>query len=491
MAREIIRDDAEGTAENDQTRSARDDSNTAFPSTVRRNYTVPIVVVCVLAALIGFWLWSRGKSSGPADKANTETGAAKGNKTTAGSEVVLSPEAVKSAGIEIAEVKLRPAVAMMRVTGTVEANQQQTQQVTPLVSGRVERVNVALGDRVAAGAVLAVISSPEIAELRGKFHDAHTRLEIAERTLARVQRAENRVGVLQAKAKLDEAEATLKRTRRLVELGAGAGKDLIAAESAYNSAKAEYDFQGNISLNKEVAEARAAVDTARVDVAHVRDQLRAMGASVPSGDAEENHSRNTSLVTLNAPASGNVTERLVNQGAGITAGTSVFTIANISTVWVVANVPEAQVNMLRVGTPAEVHSAALGLDGIAGRVSYIDPKLDEETRTAHVRINVANPRERLKVGMFTEVKFQASTGMAAGEELMVASAAVHRIGERAIVFIPKEGQAGKYEVRDVQLGGETEGYLRVLGGLNAGDRVVTKGSFTLKTRLLRGELEEE
>ena len=198
---------------------------------------------------------------------------------------------------------------------------------------------------------------------------------------------------------------------------------------------------------------------------------------------------------MRAPVSGTVTERLVNAGAGIQAGTPLFTIANISTVWVVANVPEAQVNMLRPGTPAEVHSAALGLDGIAGRVSYIDPQLNEEMRTARVRINVANPRERLKVGMFAEVRFQAGMGVASnsasGEELMVATTAVHRIGERTIVFIPKEGQAGHYEVRDVQVGGETEGYQRVLSGLNAGDRVVTKGSFTLKTRLLRGELQEE
>ena len=137
----------------------------------------------------------------------------------------------------------------------------------------------------------------------------------------------------------------------------------------------------------------------------------------------------------------------------------------------------------------------LGLDGIAGRVSYIDPQLNEDTRSARVRINVANPRERLKVGMFAEVNFQTGVAAAAGEELMVPFAAVHRIGERTIVFIPKEGpkreQAGHYEARDVQVGGETEGYHRVLSGLNAGDRVVIKGSFTLKTRLLRGELEEE
>ena len=173
----------------------------------------------------------------------------------------LSAEALQSAGIEIEGVTQRPAVALLQTTGTVEANEQQTQQATPLVGGRIDQVRVRLGDRVRAGAVLAVISSPQIAQMHGKLHEAETQRALAERNLERVLRAENRVAVLSAKAKLDEAEATLKRVRRLIELGAGAGKDLIAAETAYKTAKAEYDFQSNISLNREVQEARAAVET--------------------------------------------------------------------------------------------------------------------------------------------------------------------------------------------------------------------------------------
>lgn len=144
----------------------------------------------------------------------------------------------------------------------------------------------------------------------------------------------------------------MKRTRRLIELGAGAGKDLIAAETAYKTAKAEYDFQSNISLNKELAEAQAEVDTARVDVQHTRDGLRALGAPV-SANEQDCHSCDISLVTLRAPVSGTVIERLVNAGAGIEAGKPIFTVADISTLWVIANVPEAQVGSLRMGTPAE------------------------------------------------------------------------------------------------------------------------------------------
>ena len=469
---------------------------TAAPRPRSRNRNVAIVAVLAVAlvAVLALLLWSRGGSSGKTDvKVNAEAGAHEDEHRAAeGQEVKLSPEALEAAGIEVEGVTQRPAVALLRATGTAEVNQQQSQQATPLVGGRVERVNVSLGDRVRAGQVLAVISSPQIAQMHGKLHEAETARSLSERNLQRVERAENRAAVLSAKARLDEAEATLKRTRRLVELGAGAGKDLVAAETSYKTAKAEYDFQSNISLNKEVQEARAAVETARVDVAHIRDEMRSLGVSIPEGERERghDHDRDTSLVAVVAPVSGAVTERLVNAGAGVEAGKPLFTISNLSTVWVIANVPEAQVGALRVGTPAEARSAALGPGALAGRISYIDPQLNEETRTARVRVETANPGERLKAGMFVEVGFQTGTGSAAGEELVVKSEAVQRIGDRSVVFVPKGDEPGAFEVREVQVGGETEGYRRVLSGLEVGERVVTKGSFTLKTQLQKGEMGE-
>lgn len=447
-----------------------------------------IVVVTLLAFLVGAWLWSRsGNTKATDDKAATEDKEHSGEE---GKEVKLSPEALKAAKIEIEGVTQRPAITLLKVTGTVETNPQQTQQVTPLVSGRVERVNVRLGDRVGAGAVLTVISSPDIAEMHGKLREAMTRLDSAEKSLARVQRAENRSAVLQAKAKLDEADATLKRTKRLIELGAGAGKDLIAAETAYKQAKAEYEFQSNISLNREVQEAQAEVNTARAEVTHLQQSLRALGVSETEG-TQEQHKENISLVVVRAPASGIVTERMVNPGAGIEAGKTLFTISNIATVWVIANVPEAQLGGIHEGTPAEIRSSVIGSNTINGRVAYIDPQLSEETRTGRVRIEVPNPGEKFKTGMFVEVGFQASTNASSGEELVVPSEAVQRIGDRTIVFVPRDKEAGAFEVRDVELGGEVGGYHRVLKGLKLGEKVVTKGSFTLKTQLQKGELREE
>src|SRR5215211_1300817 len=476
--------------EPEQTSNSDAEPNAARPlSTRRRNLAlVGIVGVVAIIGMLVLLVWSRNS------KLESQQEAAKSSESKGlGSEVELSPEAISAAGLEIVGVTQRPAVSLMKVTGTIEANEQQTQNITPLVAGKIERVFVKLGDRVRAGTPLATVSSPQIAELHAKLHEAQTHLQIAERNYQRVQRSENRVAVLQAKAKLDEAQATLTRTKRLIELGAGAGKDLIAAETAYNSAKAEFDFQSNILLSKEVQEARAEVETTRADIAHIKDQMRAYGASNAEIETEERN-QNTALIMLRAPSAGTISERAVNPGSGFEAGKPLFTIANLSGVWVIANVPEGSVKNLHVGTPAEVRSSALGNETLAGHVSYISPQLDETTRTAHVRIDVPNPGEVLRVGMFAEVGFQTSvagTGEAAGDELVIPSDAVQSVGDRTIVFMPKDTEPGHFLVRDVQLGPEADGYRKVLSGLALNDRVVTKGSFTLKTRLLRSELEEE
>lgn len=463
-----------------------DETKLNKPRFTDRQRTLAIVAGVAIVALIAIVVFYIRRNQPTPTQATSETNH---KEEESGKEVKLSPEALSAAGIEIQGVTQRPAVSLLRVTGTVEPNQQQTQQITPLVSGRIERVNVALGDRVRAGSVLAVIASPEVAELHGKLREAMTREQSARRNLQRVQRAENRAGVLSAKAKLDEAEATLKRTRRLIELGVGAGKDLVAAETAYKTAKAEYDFQSNISLNREVQEAQTEVDTSSTEVQHLRQSLIALGVTV-NESATDSHKENISFIPVRSPVSGTVTERLVNAGAGVEAGKPLFTIGNLSTVWVIANVPEAQIGHIHNGTAAEIRSAALGAKAIAARVNYIDAHLSEDTRTARVRVELPNPGEQLKAGMFVEVGFETADGSGPGEDLVVHSDAVQRIGDRSVVFVPRENESGAFEVRDVELGGEQDRYHRVISGLKLGEKVVTKGSFALKTQLMKSSLGE-
>lgn len=448
------------------------------------------ILTAAILALVGIiglaWMASKKSST----DVNVETAAAEEehSENETGREVKLEPETLASANIETEGVTQRPAIAKLYVTGAVELNPEKTEMATPLVGGRIERVFYGVGDYVNRGATLAVVSSPQLAQLHGKMHEARTRFELAERNLARVQKAENRVSILQAKARLDEAEATLRRTKRLIELEAGAGKDLIAAETNYKTAKADYDFQTNISLNKEIQEARAEVETSRVDLRHIQDEMRSLGVSV-SLDEPDDHTKDTSLVAVRAPLSGVITERKFNAGAGIDAAAPIFAISNLSTVYVIANVPEASVGKLSVGSPAEIKSPSIGT--INGVISYIDPRLDETSRTARVRVEVPNANGKLRAGMFTEVGFYAGTNEATGEELVVPSEAIQREGDKTIVFVPKENEPGAFEVREIEIGGETEGYTAVKSGLQLGEMVVTKGSFTLKTQLQKGEMGDD
>lgn len=447
-------------------------------------------VIVGLIAIVGVaWMATRKSTTSvnveTSEKKEEEPGHSENEEDR---EVKLDSESLTSAGIETEGVTQRPAVSKLYVTGAVELNPEKTEMATPLVGGRIEQVYYGVGDYVNQGATLAVISSPQLAQLHGKMHEARTRYELAQRNLQRVQKSENRVAILQAKARLDEAEATLKRTRRLIELGAGAGKDLIAAETNYKTAKADYDFQSNISLNKEIQEAKAEVETSLVDLRHIQDEMRSLGVNVSINEPDD-HTKDTSLVAVRAPLSGAITERKFNSGAGIEAGTPIFAISNLSTVYVIANVPEANVSRLSVGSVAEIKSAAVGT--INGRISYIDPRLDETTRTARVRLEVPNQNGRLRAGMFTEVGFYTGTTEATGEELVIPSEAIQREGDKTIVFIPKEDEPGAFEVREIEIGGEFEGYTAVKSGLKLGESVVTKGSFTLKTQMEKSELGDD
>lgn len=470
-----------------------------------------VLGIGVLCALIvaGVWFRSGGRA------ASGEAGHEGHEEHPAGNEVTLDGETLKIAGIEIGTVDERTVGGTLRVPGTVEADSRRVHLVTPLVAGRIERVAVALGDRVRAGQALVEIASPEYAELRGKLLEAETRLNLAERNYQRVKLPENRVTVLQARARLDEAEANLNRTKKLIELGAGAGKDLTAAEAAYRTAKAEFDFQNNVGLNREAQQAASAFEEARADAAHQRDSLRALGAIFPDPRPGE-FSRPPATLTLRAPFAGTVVERTANAGSGVEAGKSLMTVTGLSDVWIIANVPEARASSIRIGTSAAVTAAPLGAESISGRISYIEPTVMADSRVARARIEIRNPGERLKIGNFVEVSFE--TGGTGGEqELFVPGGAVQRLGERSVVFVPKGEDAEKpdehpkapdhkggdhkkspapgkreegvaFEVREVEVGPEANGTVRILAGLKAGERIVVKGAFTLKTQLIKGEL---
>ncbi|MGQ0712329.1 MAG: efflux RND transporter periplasmic adaptor subunit [Gemmatimonadaceae bacterium] len=178
-------------------------------------------------------------------------------------------------------------------------------------------------------------------------------------------------------------------------------------------------------------------------------------------------------LTLFAPASGVVVEKHVVVGQAVQAGQTLYTIADLSEVWVEAELREAQAGRVREGSGATVELAAFPGRPFQGRVEYVYPTLEQETRTVKVRIAVANSEGRLKPGMYATARIETPGATA----LTVPRSAVLRTGERNLVFVDMGG--GRLMPHEVELAREGADYIEVLSGLEPGQRVVTSGQFLL------------
>ena len=182
-----------------------------------------------------------------------------------------------------------------------------------------------------------------------------------------------------------------------------------------------------------------------------------------------------------APQSGVVIERAVTPGMTVEPSTPLVTIADLSPVWVIADVYERDLARVSSGAEATVTSEAYPGAPLRGRVTYLAPEVRSETRTTEVRIEVPNPGGRLRFGMYVSV----TLGDASGEELTVAKSAVQAIGPDAVVFVP-EGSAGNaFRERRVTLGHANGERVGIAAGLAPGERVVTQGSFMLRAEAER------
>ena len=183
-----------------------------------------------------------------------------------------------------------------------------------------------------------------------------------------------------------------------------------------------------------------------------------------------------------ATASGLVTERKVAQGQYVNAGDPLFTVADLSSIWIKADVYESDLPRVRLGQNVLITADALPGSTLRGRVSFIDVSVKQETRTAAVRVDVANPGLRLRPGMFVRARFES----ARKEVLAIPRSAVVDAGERQLVYVAAAD--GQYNPREVKLGAADGDFYAVLAGLSAGERVVAQGAFLLdsQTRLSDG-----
>jgi membrane fusion protein, copper/silver efflux system len=186
------------------------------------------------------------------------------------------------------------------------------------------------------------------------------------------------------------------------------------------------------------------------------------------------HRKTDATATLVAPIDGVVTELAVREGSAFMPGAALFRINGLKTVWVNAQVPEAQVSMIPLGSRATAHATAWPGKAFAGEVAALLPDVDPQTRTLPVRVVVENPRFELAPGMFASLDFE---GQEEREQLVVPSEAVIMTGERNVVIVAREG--GGFDVAEVTVGAEVSGRTAILSGLEAGQSIVLSGQFLI------------
>jgi Cu(I)/Ag(I) efflux system membrane fusion protein len=211
------------------------------------------------------------------------------------------------------------------------------------------------------------------------------------------------------------------------------------------------------------------------NLAGAMQRLRNLG--VPESRIREVRETGANSRTLDwpSPAGGDVIEKRIINGQRVTAGMELYRIADHSHLWVIADVAEADLAAITVGTRATVTVRAYMAKPIEGEVTFVYPELKAETRTGRVRIEIANPENLLKPDMYADVVFHGRSD--ARPTLAVPASAVIDSGDRQVVLVAK-GE-GRFEPRSVKLGRAGEGYVEVLDGVNAGEEVVTSATFLI------------
>lgn len=361
------------------------------------------------------------KSAKSAEPAQTEAKGAAGKEETG---LKLTPQEQERAGIKLEEVSARAFDDSVSVTATIRPNQDRIAKIAPRVEGRIVSVSANLGDPVRAGQSLAVMDSLAIGE--------------AQSTLLRAQSSER------------VAQADFKRAESLSAEEIIPQKELLRARGEFERASAE---------------SRAA-----------RDRLRLLGGTASSSGQAQ------STFALTAPFAGTVIQKKATIGELASPADAIFTIADLSKVWIEANLTDQLVSKVRIGAAATVTVGAYPGESFSGRVAYIANVLDKDTRTIGARIEVANKDGRLKPEMF------ATASIATGgqlEAISVPDAAIVLLQGQPTVFVMEQD---KFEARAVETGEKLPGRTVITSGVKAKEQVVAAGAYALKARLLKSQI---
>ena len=354
--------------------------------------------------------------------------------------VEIAPEAQQRSGIVVTAAASAPITQHLQVTGTVQPIDSSIAHIRPPARGRLLEVLVKVGDRVSAGQVLAQLDNIEAGEISAQYNSARADLQRLKIQLAAQQRQ-------------------VDRNRRLAEIGAAPQKD--------------YEF--SLAEQQGMEEGIRAQEST---IAGLNARLRRFGIS------EEGNAPSTT--PIRAPFAGVIIHMAAAPGDVVESGAELFSLANLSTVYIQAQVYEKDLGQVRVGQPASITLDSYPGEHFTGSVASISDLIDTQTRTAAVRCQVANPSGRLKLDMLATVEFPTMTKRAA---LSVPEDAVQTIDGKSVVFI--RNSPSRFSVRQVEIGVTSEGRTEIVTGVRDGDPVVSKGAFAVKSVLLGKELGEE
>ena len=341
------------------------------------------------------------------------------------SPAAVADDARSIIGLQVEELRPQPFTVAITVPGMVRSNQDTTALVGPIIEGRISQVLVGWGESVKRGQVLAWLDSAAVGEAKAAW--------------------------FRAQAELQVADAAVKRLQLLSAGKIVATKDLTAAEGDRASAQAEADA--------------------------ARNALRIMGFSDDEVDHLASGQDSGSRVPLVAPIDGTIVDRTAVTGAWAQPSAALFTIMDLGTLWVDAQVYEKDLGAVQPGQEVTVSVIAAPDRSVTGRVSYIGSTVDDATRTTIVRTVVDNADGLLKPGMFASVRIV--TRESDGSLLLPEGSVLQSPDKRQVVV----EEAGRYRLRDVHVGATADGRVEVLDGLRAGERVVTGGQNQIATQL--------
>jgi cobalt-zinc-cadmium efflux system membrane fusion protein len=344
----------------------------------------------------------------------------------------LTSEELARTVIAVAPVARGALLVPREFPATVQANENELAEVTTLIRGRVVKVHVDVGQDVKKDALLATLHSTDLGVAEG--------------------------GYLKSAAKLQEAKLAYERAKDLYE-------------------------QKVVSL-AELQRREATMKTAQAEAREARNRLELLGVSRQEVERLDREDTIRADVPLRAPFDGRVIMRKITRGEVVETQQKLFTVADLSDVWVVGNVPEKDVQFIRKDQKVNVIVSAYPHAIIPGTITYVGDVLDPATRTMRLRVTVLNPDRLLKPEMFATVLVYAAE---TPDALTVPLEAVQNGPSGAMVFVQRG--TNDFEVRAVKVGSEQGEVVTVLEGVSVGEQVVTKGSFVLKSEMERHKIE--